>query len=179
MTQIGDRQDVEILSLLDNKSLHIYEKRNHMLQIARGSHITFLDDDDDISDTYVSRLTEEIDNTPEADVISFNQVCWLEGRRCRVFAKMGNPHNHCIINPQNPREYMDTLRPPYHWCCWKRSLCLTETFRSAYADGDSGQSEEDIDWLLRLYPKVKKSVYLENDWLHIYRWSPEASESVL
>ena len=50
MNQIGDREDVEILSLLDNKSLHIYEKRNKLLDIARGTHITFLDDDDDISD---------------------------------------------------------------------------------------------------------------------------------
>ena len=32
LDQIGDREDVEVLSFNDNKSLHIYEKRNVLLQ---------------------------------------------------------------------------------------------------------------------------------------------------
>ena len=46
--QIGDREDVEVFSLIDNKSLHVYEKRNRLLNIARGTHLAWLDDDDDI-----------------------------------------------------------------------------------------------------------------------------------
>ena len=60
LDQIGDREDVEVLSFIDNKSLHIYEKRNVLLQAARGSHLCWLDDDDDIADNYISRLTEVI-----------------------------------------------------------------------------------------------------------------------
>ena len=37
---------------------------------------------------------------------------------------------------------------------------------------------EDIDWLARLYPKVKSSVYLDKDVLHIYRYSEKVSESL-
>ena len=88
MDQIGDKEDVEILSLMDNKSLHIYEKRNELMKIARGSHLTWLDDDDDISDNYVSKLTETIENNPDVDVISFNQICYLNGIEARVFAEM-------------------------------------------------------------------------------------------
>jgi glycosyltransferase involved in cell wall biosynthesis len=179
MAQIGDREDIEILSLFDNKSLHIYEKRNGLMKMARGSHIAFLDDDDDIADDYVSKITDAIKENPDADVISFNQICYLAGKKARVFAKMGNPQDPVEHDPKDPTRYKDTLRLPWHWCAWKASLATSEAFRSKYAFGTTGQSEEDIDWLNRLYPKVKQSVYLENDWLHIYKWSPETTESWL
>lgn len=178
MTQIGDREDVEILSLMDNKSLHIWEKRNELMRIARGTHMTWLDDDDDVADNYVDKLTEAIDVNPNADVISFDQMCYLNGVEAKVFAKMGNPHENVLPDPTGTR-YRDTLRPPYHWCCWKTSLASSEAFRSSFSHGDRGQSTEDIDWLTRLYPKVQESVYLEGHFLHVYRWSNQTTESVL
>lgn len=177
--QIGDREDVEVFSLIDNKSLHIYEKRNRLLNIARGTHLAWLDDDDDISHDYIAKITGAIEKNPSADVISFNQTCYLDGKLARVFAKMGNPQEDVVLDPDNPTRYKDTLRSPWHWCVWKTSLAQSEKFREKYARGSSGQSREDIDWLNRLYPKVEKSVYLKDDWLHIYRWSPQTTESVL
>ena len=179
MTQIGDREDVEILSLMDNKSLHIWEKRNKLMDIARGSHLTWLDDDDDVGDNYISKLTETIEANPNVDVISFDQICYLNGIEARVFAKMGNPHENVISDPHDPTRYKDTLRPPYHWCCWRTSLASSESFRASFSHGDKGQSTEDIDWLTRLYPKVEESIYLQGDYLHIYRWSNTTTESVL
>jgi len=175
--QTLDRDDVEILSLMDNKSLNVSDKRNALLNIARGSHITWLDDDDDVAHNYVERLTETIEKNPTADVISFNQQCYLDGKKAKVFAKMGNPHEHVTLD-ETGTEYKDTLRPPYHWCCWKTSLAQSEKFRFGVFSPNSHVGE-DIDWLQRLYPKVKKSVYLENDTLHIYRYTTELSESRL
>ena len=179
MNQIGDRHDVEILSLMDNKSLHIWEKRNKLMGIARGSHLTWLDDDDDVDAEYVKKLTETIETNPDVDVISFDQMCYLNGVEAKVFAKMGNPHEDVRPDPNNPTRYGDTLRPPYHWCCWKTSLAASESFRASFSHGDKGQSTEDIDWLTRLYPKVEESVYLQGHFLHIYRWSNQTTESVL
>jgi hypothetical protein len=179
LKQIGEREDVEILSLMDNKSLHIWEKRNELMKIARGTHLTWLDDDDDVSDEYVSKLTETIESNPNVDVISFDQMCYLNGMEARVFAEMGNPHEDVLPDPNDPTKYGDTLRPPYHWCCWKTSLAASEPFRASFSHGDRGQSTEDIDWLTRLYPKVEESVYLQGHYLHIYRWSNETTESVL
>ena len=178
MTQVGDRDDVEILSLMDNKSLHIWEKRNELMRIARGTHMTWLDDDDDVADNYIDKLTEAIQANPNADVISFDQMCYLNGVEARVFAKMGNPHEDVRPDLSGTR-YRDTLRPPYHWCCWKTSLASSEAFRSSFSHGNRGQSTEDIDWLKRLYPRVEESVYLEGHFLHIYRWSNQTTESVL
>jgi len=149
------------------------------MRIARGSHIAFLDDDDDVADDYILKIAAAIEKNPSADVISFNQICYLAGKEARVFAKMGNPQDPVTPDPKDPTRYKDTLRLPWHWCVWKTSLAMSEVFRSKYAFGTTGQSEEDIDWLNRLYPKVKQSVYLEDDWLHIYKWSPETTESWL
>ncbi len=173
--QIGDRQDVEILSLMDNKSYNVSEKRNALMSLARGSHLTWIDDDDDVSEDYISRITEIIETNPEVDVISFDQQCYLEGIPARVFAKMGNPHQDAVIDPTTG-VYKDILRPPYHWCIWKSELAKSESFRfGVYIPGS--HVGEDIDWLQRLYPKVKSSIYLEGEYLHIYKYSKKVSES--
>jgi len=178
LDQIGDREDVEVICVIDNKSLHIWEKRNELLRMARGTHIAWLDDDDDVADNYIERLTETIEENPNADVISFNQDCYLNGVHARVFLKMGNPHE-----PVRPvadgysHGFEDTLRPPYHFNVWKRTLAQSEPFKSMYHP-QTGQSCEDIDWLSRLYPKVEESVALD-DFLHIYQWSSEETESIV
>ena len=175
--QIGNRQDVEILSIMDNKSFGISEKRNELLKLARGSHLAWIDDDDDVADNYVDRLTETIEKNPDVDVISFNQICYLEGMEAKVFAQMGNPHEEVVLSHTDPTRYKDTLRPPYHWCVWKTSLAQSEDFKSGVLIPGSDVGE-DFDWLNRLYPKVKNSIYLDKDVLHIYRYSREVSESL-
>ena len=150
LAQIGKREDVELLSLMDNKSLHIYEKPNELLRIARGTHLAWLDDDDDVSDDYVAKITEAIEHNPAADVISFNQICYLDGKQARVFARMGNPQEDVVPDPRDPARFKDTLRRPWHWCVWKTSLAQSEKFRATFVRGSSGQMCEDIDWLDRL-----------------------------
>ena len=178
LDQIGDREDVEVLCLIDNKSMHIFEKRNELLRSSRGTHIAWLDDDDDVADNYIERLTETIEDNPNADVISFNQDCYLNGVHAKVFLKMGNPHEPVVaIADGYSQSYKDTLRPPYHFCVWKRTLAQSEQFNSVYHP-QTGQSCEDIDWLMRLYPKVEESVALD-DFLHIYQWSSEETESIV
>ena len=174
--QIGLRQDIEILSIMDNKSFSISEKRNELLRLARGTHLAWIDDDDDIADNYIDKLHQAIIDNPSVDVISFNQLCFLEGIEARVFAKMGYPHETVTLDPSTGK-YKDTLRPPYHWCVWRSSLAKSEEFkRNVLIQGsDHG---EDLDWLLRLYPKVKESIYLKGDYLHIYRYSSKISESL-
>jgi hypothetical protein len=174
LAQIGDREDVEVLCMIDNKSFHIYEKRNVLLQAARGSHLAWLDDDDDVADNYIEKLTAVIEEDPSWDVISFNQDTYLDGKHARIYCEMGNPHDPVIMDVNG--NYKDTLRPPYHWCVWRTELAQSESFRSAYSQ--TGQSCEDIDWLVRLYPKVLRSYKLD-DFLHIYRWSSEGTESIV
>ena len=87
MAQIGDRENVEFLSLMDNKSLHIWEKRNELMLIARRTCMNWLVDDD--AENYVDMLTQTIQDNPEVDVISFNQICFPNVVGANVFCKNG------------------------------------------------------------------------------------------
>lgn len=55
--------DVELLYFMDNRRRSVGAKRNDLLRAARGEYISFIDDDDDVSDKYVSDLHDAIVRT--------------------------------------------------------------------------------------------------------------------
>tara|TARA_R100001082_G_C4293078_1_gene129067 strand:+ start:87 stop:707 length:621 start_codon:yes stop_codon:yes gene_type:complete len=170
-----NHDQVEILVMLDNKSFHIYEKRNELLDMARGDYICFLDDDDDVSNNYIPLILDSIENeTP--DVICFKQHCNYNGLEFDVLFDIS--HNWDPMDPLqfNGHGFNDLKRPPFHMCPWRSDIAKSEKFIENY--DEQGQSCEDSDWLLRLYPKVKKQTFI-NDSLHYYHYSSEGTESIV
>lgn len=49
------------------------EIRNRLVKMADTEWVSFLDDDDSVTEDYVDRLTEEVEKNPGADVIIFRQ----------------------------------------------------------------------------------------------------------
>ena len=168
----GQGKAVEILVLLDNRSKSIAEKRNDLLQAARGKYIAFLDDDDAVSKEYMSKILAAIDEYDGVDCISFNQWCTINGEPMNVEFGIGNPHGHLWRDEDG--FLGDIKRPPYHMCVWRREIAQSESFVQSYSD--AGQSSEDIDWLMRLYPKVQTEHHID-DSLHGYIWSSETTAS--
>ena len=72
-------KNVEVLWLGDDKKRSVGEKRNNLLSIANGEYVTFVDDDDDISDDYVKTILHYIVNGKGVDVINFNVMCSVNG----------------------------------------------------------------------------------------------------
>ena len=169
----GQGKSVEILVLLDNKSKSISEKRNDLLQMARGKYIAFLDDDDAVSKDYMSKILKAIDEN-DVDCISFNQWCSLDGEPMDVEFGIGNPHGHLWRDEDG--FLGDIKRPPYHMCLWRREIAITEAFNPVY--GANGQSTEDIDWLMRLYPKIQTEHHIP-DALHGYIYNSKTTESLV
>lgn len=169
----GQGKSVEILVLLDNKSKSIYEKRNDLLQMARGKYIAFLDDDDAVSKDYMSKILTAIDEN-NVDCITFNQWCSLDGEPMDVEFGIGNPHGQLWRDEEG--FLGDIKRPPYHMCVWRREIAVSEAFNSVY--GSNGQSSEDIDWLMRLYPKVETEYHIP-DALHGYIYNSKTTESLV
>jgi glycosyltransferase involved in cell wall biosynthesis len=168
---LGQGKAVEILVLLDNRSKSIAEKRNDLLRSARGKYIAFLDDDDAVSKDYMSAILKAIDEN-DVDCISFNQWCSINGEPMDVEFGIGNPHGQLW---RDENGFLgDIKRPPYHMCVWRREIAQSESFVQSYSD--AGQSSEDIDWLMRLYPKVQTEHHIE-DSLHGYIWSSETTAS--
>ncbi len=56
----GQGKAVEILVLLDNRSKTISEKRNDLLQMARGKYVAFMDDDDAVSKDYRGKILQPL-----------------------------------------------------------------------------------------------------------------------
>lgn len=169
----GQGESVEILVLLDNRSKSISEKRNDLLQMARGRYVAFLDDDDAVNRDYMSSILKAIDEN-NVDCISFNQWCSIDGEPMDVEFGIGNPHGHLWRDEDG---FLGNIkRPPYHMCVWKRELAQSEQFNPVY--GANGQSSEDIDWLMRLYPKVQTEHHI-NDALHGYIYNSKTTASLV
>jgi len=173
--QLGNRRSVEILVLTDNRSQSISEKRNVLLNAARGQFVCFLDDDDGISNNYIDVLLKSIKENPDVDCISFDQFCSLDGEPMNVSFGIGNPHGQ--LWRTEDETLGDIKRPPYHMCLFKRELAQSEQFRPMYAA--NGQSYgEDFDWLIRLYPKIQKEYHI-NDHLHMYVYNSTTTTSLV
>ena len=169
----GQGKAVEILVLLDNRSKSISEKRNDLLNMARRKYIAFLDDDDAVSKDYMEKILKAIDEN-DVDCISFNQWCSLDGEPMDVEFGIGNPHGQLWRDEDG---FLGNIkRPPYHMCLWRRDLAITEEFRPMY--GANGQSSEDIDWLMRLYPKIQTEHHIP-DALHGYIYNSKTTASLV
>jgi glycosyltransferase involved in cell wall biosynthesis len=55
----------EILCEVDNREITVGQKRNKLLSRANGEYICFIDDDDDISDNYLSLIYKAIGDEPD------------------------------------------------------------------------------------------------------------------
>jgi len=168
----GQPKSVEILVMLDNRSKSISEKRNDLLMAARGKYVAFLDDDDAVSKEYMSKILQAIDEHEGVDCITFNQWCSLDGEPMDVEFGIGNPHGQLWRDEDG--FLGDIKRPPYHMCLWRREIAQSEKFVQSYSA--AGQSSEDIDWLMRLYPKIQTEHHIE-DALHGYIWSSKTTAS--
>lgn len=172
--QLGNRRSVEILVLTDNRSQSISEKRNVLLRAARGKFVCFLDDDDGIANNYVDALLTAATENQTVDCISFDQFCSLDGEPMNVSFGIGNPHGQLWRNEEGLLG--DIKRPPYHMCLWRREIAQSEEFRPMY--GANGQSTEDIDWLMRLYPKVQTEYHIPEP-MHMYIYNSKTTESLV
>jgi len=167
--QIGDRTDVEVLCLVDNKSQTIGEKRNVLLNASRGNFVACLDDDDMISDDYIQTICTNLESNQDIDVLCFEQHCVINGEEVMVSFDMKNKTNDPLVRDENGK-FKTMNRPPWHMCVWNSEIAKNTPFKNS-------SWGEDWDWCSRMIPKVKKQLKLL-DILHYYRYNDTESESI-
>jgi len=79
LDQIIDPKEVELLGLFDNKSRSTGEKRNALLDIARGKYLVFLDDDDWVEPNWLDTILPYLDEDPDV-VVYHAMLYWPDGR---------------------------------------------------------------------------------------------------
>jgi hypothetical protein len=151
-------QHIEHLVLYDNRARSIGMKRQALLESARGDFIAFVDDDDDVSEDYVTRLIEAITQHPEADVITFDQAAIYNGKPFTVHFQIGAKDEKLVLDGP---DHQCITRGPWHVCAWRR----TKIRHCQFLDTNYG---EDAAWVAQARQHVTRAHHIDAI-LHNYR----------
>jgi glycosyltransferase involved in cell wall biosynthesis len=143
------KDDVEILILLDNKRIMLGTKRNHLLNMAQGEYVAFVDDDDILEPDYLKCLLEATETN--CDVITFKVSVTLNGGKPKI----------CIYSKEYESDYdlLDSYhRLPNHIMCVKKDLAMAVKYRPIIYGEDSDYSRRLKAHLKTEHP-INKTLY--------------------
>lgn len=173
----ADQERVEIMVLTDNKQLMLGAKRNHMVDIAQGKYVVFVDDDDRVSDDYLSELLRATDSG--AECIAFTAMVSLNGESPKP----------CYYSKDNMADFNKPnayYRIPNHICCVRKDISVKSSFPNIKYGEDAGyskvllphlKSEHKIDKVLYFYDYNSDTTETQKDRVNIVR--PKGGEPVV
>lgn len=178
--QIGPRP-VELITLYDNKWRSVGEKRNALLELAQGQYVSWVDDDDMVSNRYVEAVVNAIpwevygdEPILEPDVICFKQTCthvetgYIE--RCTYSLKYkyesGRDYDIGTGDPMNSGWWRGK---PAHTMVWRAEIAK----RGRFPDGNFG---EDVGWVQQVAKLARTEVQIPEVLYH-YSFNPKTSET--
>jgi len=137
--QGGFQDFVEIVPLLDNGEKTTGNKRNILIELARGKYISFFDDDDEPVNNYVSSVMSVIDN--DSDVIPIDGYMTTNGLNPTRW-EMALNNQYISVNDHEGK--MIYLRYPNHLAVMKKNLIIPYKFQNI-------TKGEDYEWATRLH----------------------------
>lgn len=157
--------DVEVIGLFDNRRRILGEKRNVLLQTARGKYLVFIDDDDRVHPKFVKIVRNALLQTPTIDLLVYDVHYETPGAPPFVC------HYDLAYRPRRfegkpPHVYYG---PPAHTHVWRTSLVQSISFP------DKGYGE-DIPWCEAAAAGVKVQVKID-EVLYWYLDNPANSET--
>ena len=177
--------DVELLYLLDSKRRTVGAKRNALLDTARGTYISFIDDDDKVSPYYVRRIYRTLKDAQRSnslpDVVCFRQKAILEPagviHDCTYTLaryKSQPPEQRRTLAPTLTQDGAQVANvfgwagPPAHTMVWRRAVVKDVRF----PEENFG---EDVAWVDAACDAAQTEVQIEGEPLYIYRFNAERS----
>lgn len=154
------QKQVEILALIDNKTIMLGTKRNNLIDISKGDYLAFVDDDDRIADDYLLSLFLATETDP--DVITFIASVSLNGE----------PPKPCHYSSTYEADYNEPgsyHRLPNHIMCVRRELAETIRFKPILYG-------EDSDYSKRLKPLINTEFHIGKT-LYFYDYNIETTEA--
>ena len=146
---------VEWLVFCDTRGARtVGQKRDDLVQLARGQYVAFVDDDDAIAPDYLSALYEAATQPVKPDVITFRQHVTYNGLTGDVVFQLGSQNQ-----PFTPNGV--TTRAPWHVCAFRSLLAKSHHFpHTNYG--------EDWEWARHVGADCKCSSHIDRV-LHYYR----------
>jgi len=140
--------DVEILVESDNGELSTGAKRNKLLKRSIGKYVAFIDDDDLVSEDYVSKILKAIESDPDCCSLQGEISMTQNDKRIKRIFKHSIQYDHWF------EESKIYYRCPNHLNAIKRELALQIKF----PDKDTG---EDRDFSERAFPFLKTEEHID------------------
>jgi glycosyltransferase involved in cell wall biosynthesis len=150
-------EDVEILTLSNQKQDSIGIKRNRLLQMAQGKFAAFLDDDDWVSDTYIPDILFAVRAVENLDCIGFFGEVYFKGR-------LEGRMIHSISCPFWTEEPGTYFRPPNHLNPIRLDISRQFKFPNV-------SFSEDFAWSMAVQSSglLKREVFLGHKPLYLYK----------
>ncbi len=156
LTELKSRVSIQIELLYDNNlDITIGEKRNRLLQRAKGKYCCFVDDDDDVSDMYFTTYETAIKSGTDFDCLKLIGHYYLNGKFIKPFFHALN----YISWSENENGY---YRCPNHLNLIKTDICR----RIGYSSMNFGEDKDFSDRLLK--SGLIKSEYTHDNLLYLY-----------
>lgn len=129
------KDDVEIITEIDNGQFSIGEKRNILLHKAKGEFVSSADDDDSVSPDYIKLILEGIATNP--DCCSLNGIITTNGGAGKLF-------RHSIKYDRYYEEDGIYYRYPNHISCIRASIAKQFSFPQK-------NFSEDTEWATKIH----------------------------
>ena len=152
--------EVEVLGFIDNKKRSIGRKRGGLKDLVKGEYMLYVDDDDDVSDDFISEILKGTKYNP--DVIVFRQKALIGKLEGIIDFDLNNENEQF-----KPNEV--TKRKPFTCCAWKSSIGKEVTFPDLMYGEDAGC----LQWLW----KIAKTQYKIDKVLHTYIFDKDITEA--
>lgn len=159
--KLVDHSDVELLILTDNKHMSVGAKRNKLVDMASGDYCIFIDDDDRISDDYISSILEA--TATQKDAIVFNASVSVNGGAPKTC-------HYSITNKKNYNTADAYYRLPNHITAIKTSIARRVRFPEI-------SFSEDTQYAERLSAEVHTEHMIDRT-LYFYDYDDYSSETV-
>jgi len=161
-TNLFMKKEIEILSLKDDCTMTVGEKRNKGYEMATGRHIQCVDDDDDVPIYYLPRTIEMLKIFPDIDCIGFYGIKTTNGQNLTIF-KHSKESNKVYFNPSlgifdNPINHLNTVRSDI-------------AKRHKFPHINNG---EDQEWAKKIHPDLKTSIDIRDIMYH-YRYNTQTT----
>ncbi|QKE75476.1 glycosyltransferase family 2 protein [Arthrobacter citreus] len=148
---------VEILVLLENKKRTTGEKRNVLIEQAKGEYVVFIDDDDRITSNYIELLCQAIRETPKVDCIVFDVLVNFNNQYSKI-CKYGKEFEH----GEDDNYY---YRKPNHLMCYSKQIASSHKFLNI-------SFGEDDEWGRRVSNDIKNQKRIDSI-LYYYDYIPK------
>lgn len=130
------------------RSMSTGTKRNQLIEQSQSEYFSFCDDDDLVSDNYVSSIMTAIESKP--DVITFNGYMTTNGVNRRNFT--------IKLNSRYEEKNGHYYRFPNHLCVFKREKVQSIKFPDVWV-------QEDFQWAKQIHDRklLKTEVHIDQD----------------